>query len=630
MKMPLCLRRSPRTTAARGCPGACLSELPQLLLFGGLLVGCSSPSDQASPPPGSPTLAPVTPTTTMSPAETTPPAVTPRPDETGTPAETPTLTPTPTPVLTPELTPTPAPTATPFVAPEAALVEGLEAPWFYVYRTPGDGGLAHVTYWSIIPGSEAFFELPPQERIKLLKIQEVELASAQLPTPGETAGVEANGTLRVQEAGEQRVQEVVLKLPDVWNGKLVVLATSGQFTEYSNEVIFSWWLLERGYAVAAGNKGMTNGGASGLNTLLNGQHPTALWGPMMLDLVGWAQERLQEVTGEAPQRTYMAGHSNGGYLVRKALELDHGRVQAGQKRLLDGGLDWSGLYWPDARVLDVKGDGLSAQEFQDGGTLFTMMDGAALAMGYRYAEGTQTTTAAYQQTPPFQAVQGELVGLGFTAASAPFWGIYNTLFEAATLYGLENLKGVGYYNISGYLYRAELLGHTYEESGAYSCYAPEDGSIPPYYAWLGEHQDGGWTEEALEWAMRNANSAVFSAPLISVQGESDGFIGVLQHGKAYEAAVGEVGKPELYRLYVVSHGAHLDVDADGGLDFDLDGVPGNEGMAEALAPLQGYVRRGFEALESWTEEGVSPPAGGRLEADPTADILDPSQLSLSP
>ncbi|MFM7203607.1 MAG: hypothetical protein ACKO6N_22735 [Myxococcota bacterium] len=613
----------------RSLPVRSLPTWITLVLLFPLLSACSGEDDSDSPLPQSPTLTPAEPSSTPPGENTSTPDVPSPSPETPSPetpvSDTPTVVPeTPTPTPSPMITPTP------FEAPEAGLVEGLEDPWFYTYRTPGDGGLAHVTYWSIIPGSEAFFALPPPERIKLLKIQEVELASRLMPTPGETSGVEATGTLRVEEAGSARLQEVLLKLPDDWNGKLVVLATSGQFTEFSNEAIFSWWLLEQGYAVAAGNKGMTNGGASGLNTLLNGQHPTALWGPMMLDLTRWAQGRLEAVAGKAPTLTYVAGHSNGGYLVRKALELEHLRVQAGEKRLLDGGLDWSGLYWPDARVLDVDGGGVSAAEFQSGGTLFTMMDGAALAMGYRYAEGTQTTTAGFYQTPPFQAVQGELVRIGFTSASAPFWGIYNTLFEAATLYGLENLKGVGYYNISGYLYRAELLGHTYEESAAYSCYAPEDGSIPPYYEWLGEHPEGGWTAEAIEWAMVNANSAVFSVPLISVQGESDGFIGVLQHGKAYEQAVKEVGTEGLYRLYVVTHGAHLDVDSDGGLDFDLDGVAGNEGTEMQLAPLQGFVRRGFETLESWVEEGVMAPPSATLEADPLADVLDPTQLKLTP
>lgn len=591
----------------------------------GMLAGCSGgPETSPSPTPvSSPTPAQEpTPTPALTPTSTPTSTLTPTPAPTPTPTQAPEVSPTAPPGPTPTITPEPTPETSSF----AALKVGLESPWLYEYNTPGDGGVAHLTYWTMIRGGAAFQALPEPERTKVLKIQLVNLASSTQVVTQETRGVEVTGTLTVTGAEGERRQEVLLKLPTTWNGKLVVLATSGQFTEFSNETILSWWLVRDGYAVVAGNKGMTNEGVNGLDTLLNGAHPTVQWGPMALDLARWAQARLTETTGQAVARTYILGHSNGGYVVRKALELDHQAVQAGQARLLDGGVDWSGLYWPDARVLDQNGDqAVSSQEFEHGGTLFTMVDGAALAMGYKYAPETLTTTDAYYLTPPFAPAHDAMEEAGFTPDSSKFWGIYNTLFEVNAAYGLGQFLGGGYYNISGYLYRAELKGDTADTSAAYSCYATGDGSIPPYYDYLETNPEGGWTAQDIAWALKNANSATFSVPLITVTGLKDGFIGVLNHGQAYADAVAAFGTPSLHRLYLVENGVEIDADADGYLDFDLDGTWGEEGMASELVPLQPYVQRSFQHLTHWVEENVPAPVSQTLANDPTHDPKSASE-----
>lgn len=605
-------------------------------LCGGLWLGCSAP-DEVQTPTGEPssTVSPTTPVEGPSPSavSTTAPGESPTPER-PTPPPRPTGTPvpevTPTAVPTPPATATPTPAPTPALSSWAGLKAGLREPWLWEYDTPGDGGLAHLTYWTLRPGTDAFLALPPEEQEKVLKIRLVNLASvAALGVTEEARGVEVTGTLAVSAPdGHSRVQEVVLKLPTSWNKRLVVLTTSGQFTEFSNETLLTWWLVNAGYAVACGNKGMTNDGADGLATLLNGQHPTRDWGPMVLDLARWAAQNLEQVTGETLAALYVMGHSNGGYLVRKALELDHQATGAGAKRLFSGGLDWSGLYWPDASVLDQNRDGrVTPAEYARGTHLFSMVDGAALAMGYAHAEDTHTNTEEFYQAPPFSSVQEAMRTAGFTSESAPFWGVYNTLFEAALLYGLTNLEGVGYYNLSGYLYRAELRGDTEATSQPYSCYATGDGSIPPYYSYITTEPDAGFNETAVEYALELANTGVFSVPLLTVQGLADGFIGVQVHGQAYAQAVDAAGDPRLYRQYRVEHGAHIDADSDGFLDFDLDGQYGEEGMGEQLTPLQGYVRYAFALLEDWVEAGVPAPASQTLPTDPTEDLLDPSLIS---
>lgn len=614
----------PRSFCLSYCAGAPWATRVVSSLLLGLSVGCSgspesSPTPDSSPSPGLTPTPGTEPTPTDAPTDAPTPTRPPQP----TPPATPVATPTPTdaPTSTPA-NPTPTPGPTPDVSTYAALKQGLETPWLYEYETPGDGGVAHLTYWTLIRGSKAFLALPPEEQVKVLKIQLVNLASATQVVKEETPGVEVTGTLAVSGPDGERRQEVMLKLPYDWNGRLVVLATSGQFTEFSNETILSWWLVREGYAVVAGNKGMTNGGANGLDTLLNGQHPTVHWGAMALDLAHWAGARLSDTLGQPVAHTLIVGHSNGGYVVRKALELDHAAVVQGAERVFDGGVDWSGLFWPDARSLDLDQSGqVSSQEFEQGGTLFTMVDGAAQAMGYKYAEGSLTTTEAYYLSPPFAPAQNAMKIAGFTADSAPFWGIYNTLFEAYTLYGMDQFLGGGYYNVSGYLYRAELKGDTSETSLDYSCYATGDGSIPNYYAYLDAHPEGGWQPEDIEWALKNANSASFEVPLITVQGLKDGFIGVLNHGQAYADAVAKYGDPSLHRLYLVDNGVEIDADADGYLDFDLDGTWGEEGMASQLVPLQPYVQRAFQHLEAWVEEGIPAPASQTLHNDPAHDPM---------
>lgn len=51
--------------------------------------------------------------------------------------------------------------------------------------------------------------------------------------------------------------QFVLRLPDEWNGKLVITGASGNRPQYGNDFIMSDWLLDRGYAFASTDKGNT-------------------------------------------------------------------------------------------------------------------------------------------------------------------------------------------------------------------------------------------------------------------------------------------------------------------------------------------------------------------------------------
>jgi hypothetical protein len=135
------------------------------------------------------------------------------------------------------------------------------------------------------------------------------LHSVKFQPTTELPGWELTGVLVVRDSGQpERRQEIVLKVPKGWNGRLAVAGTPGTRSEFASEAVLASWLLQRGYAYVAGNKGMTNGGADGNLTLLGKTHATQHWGAMMLDLASWAQQSLRAATGMTPTQTYAVGY----------------------------------------------------------------------------------------------------------------------------------------------------------------------------------------------------------------------------------------------------------------------------------------------------------------------------------
>ncbi|MEU7908059.1 tannase/feruloyl esterase family alpha/beta hydrolase [Actinoplanes sp. NPDC049118] len=132
--------------------------------------------------------------------------------------------------------------------------------------------------------------------------------------------------------------QFVLRLPDRWNGGLVVAGSPGVREQYANDFAISDWVLARGYAFAATDKG--NVGAAFHR---DGRRPgdaIVEWNHRVTQLTRAARATVARRYGHAPLRTYAAGLSNGGYLVRWQLE--------NHPELYDGGVDWEGTLWhPD-------------------------------------------------------------------------------------------------------------------------------------------------------------------------------------------------------------------------------------------------------------------------------------------
>ena len=132
--------------------------------------------------------------------------------------------------------------------------------------------------------------------------------------------------------------QFVLRIPDNWNGGLVVTGAPGTRQQYSSDFLISDFVLAQDFAYAATDKGNNSN-----DFYLDGERPgdaVAEWHERVTQLAVAAKDALRERFGHKPDHTYMAGISNGGYLVRWQLE--------NRPELYDGGVDWEGtLFTPD-------------------------------------------------------------------------------------------------------------------------------------------------------------------------------------------------------------------------------------------------------------------------------------------
>ncbi|MGH2556501.1 MAG: tannase/feruloyl esterase family alpha/beta hydrolase, partial [Actinomycetota bacterium] len=126
--------------------------------------------------------------------------------------------------------------------------------------------------------------------------------------------------------------QFVIRLPSEWNGKLVVTGAPGVRRQYANDYIISDYVLALGYAFASTDKGNTE-----ITFYEDGVAPAdavAEWHKRVTQLTRASKTVVEQRYGKRPDRTYIAGISNGGYLARWAVER--------HPRLYDGALDWEG------------------------------------------------------------------------------------------------------------------------------------------------------------------------------------------------------------------------------------------------------------------------------------------------
>jgi hypothetical protein len=359
-------------------------------------------------------------------------------------------------------------------------------------------------------------------------------------------------------------QRYVVRIPDDWNGELAVCGTPATRSEYSNDAIFSDFLLARGYAFAASNKGIPYNaiveprsrapepnlaypvpfpfgeappGTSAIRfgALEPQPVPVLSWHTDFARTIVAAKAAVRTATGRVPRRTYTLGLSIGGGQVRWLLER--------HPELADGGLEWASVYWSEGRnVLTYLPAFLSAMPgyvasgYRDRGA-----HDAIVAAGFppdRLQPGTPCPSlwdAHYSKLPPFYA---DLTTFAFAKLLDP---------EAGPLDSLA----------------------------ARAAYAPSITARRSIGAF--------------------AHTGAIERPLIGIAGDADVFVTPQQNAAPYLAAVRRAGRADRYWQYVVAGGTHVDGYAAWGWD---------------LQPQLPFVWAAFDRLVAIVADGARPPGAG--------------------
>src|SRR6266496_2987622 len=176
------------------------------------------------------------------------------------------------------------------------------------------------------------------------------VAGKRTPITQTVPGLQLNTRHAADPIGQARF---LLRLPNDWNGRLVVAGASGTRSEFNGDFAWSDYVVQKGYAYASQNKGVLNlqftAAAEPLACRLNpasssyahfydddpGQ-PFTRWAEFMIKAAELARDGAKAGYGRSPRFTYAVGTSNGGYQVRRAVEL--------APELFDGGVDWEGTF----------------------------------------------------------------------------------------------------------------------------------------------------------------------------------------------------------------------------------------------------------------------------------------------
>src|SRR5215471_8200091 len=172
------------------------------------------------------------------------------------------------------------------------------------------------------------------------------------PIAGPVPGVQINARIAEDPQGQARV---LIRLPDNWNGRLVVAGAPGTRSEFNGDFAWSDYVVQKGYAYVAQNKGTLNlrattaadpmacrlNPALGKDTFVlfyddDPGMPFTRWAPFKAEAARLGRAAVQIHYGRDAQYTYAVGTSNGGYQVRRAVET--------YPELFDGGVDWEGTF----------------------------------------------------------------------------------------------------------------------------------------------------------------------------------------------------------------------------------------------------------------------------------------------
>ncbi|MFE7368554.1 3-hydroxybutyrate oligomer hydrolase family protein [Streptomyces anulatus] len=354
------------------------------------------------------------------------------------------------------------------------------------------------------------------------------LTPKDLATPSGVPGIQIDGYFPDTSTGNtnhgwNHDSQFVIRLPDRWNGGLVVAGSPGVREQYANDRAFGDWALARGYAYAATDKGNTSAAFHRDGTAPG--DAIAEWNTRVTQLTRAARRVVARRYHRLPSRTLAMGMSNGGYLVRWQLENHPG--------LYDGGVDWEGALWR-----------------ADGPNLLTFLPPALRAYP-RYAAGGADAEDAHRS----------MTAAGYPAGSEFLWPYHHQY----------------YWDLTQRIYREEIDPDFdgAAEAGTPFC-APGTPACDADYDYAGRPAE-----------VRDAVSGIaltgrIGKPLISFHGTLDVLLPISRTSDAYARMVRREGRGALHRYYRVEGGTHVDSLVDTFPDRLRPLVPCHRSAAAAL------------------------------------------------
>jgi hypothetical protein len=124
---------------------------------------------------------------------------------------------------------------------DATCVESADLTTNNPVTTPGDNTL---------PGLPAFAFTPQTDRATIAPA-----AGNRTPVTKVVPGLQIDARIAADPLGQGRF---LLRLPNDWNGRLVVAGASGTRSEFNGDFAWSDYVVQQGYAYASQNKGTLN------------------------------------------------------------------------------------------------------------------------------------------------------------------------------------------------------------------------------------------------------------------------------------------------------------------------------------------------------------------------------------
>jgi alpha-beta hydrolase superfamily lysophospholipase len=372
----------------------------------------------------------------------------------------------------------------------------------------------------------------------------------------------------------------VLRLPESWNGRLVVGVPGGLRSEFMGDYIFSDFVVQQGYAYASTNKGTLNfffsepltdalacrlspppaaTSAAYVHFYLAEPKDTLVeWFRRTREVTELAHGALAAYHERSAERTYLMGISNGGHVVRRLLD------ESPQK--YDGGLDWEGVYWSPGGpniLIDLPAALRPYRDYVFSG--FNPLSAAHKAI----------VDASYppdiRANPPTPAnTFSPLIGSLYETHANNYWDVTTCLF-------------------------AKELDPAYDG-------APED------YDYLARRKSFHLSPRL----GKISTEGNIQKPLLTLHGTMDALLPLKRHARPYRDAVVQAGKGALHRLYEVQNANHIERYRQSCCNFTQ------------LEFIQPHAHEAFRRLVAWVESGMPPPPsqciprGGALVDNPGA------------